>query len=435
MKRLSLPIIALCLLSLLLLGSGHALAEHQRESTKPELQGRVVTGYQGWFRAPGDGTEMGWVHWGPRKRFDLRQSSIEYWPDMSETTPGERFATAYRHADGSVAHVFSSAHPRTVKRHYEWMRDYGIGGAFQQRFVSGLRNPRGKASLNTVLKNTRNASRQTGVPWALMYDLSGLKAGEIESILYQDLKDLIADQKIFDDPYYLHHNGEPIIAIWGVGFADHEKPRRYSVEECFALVDLLRGETAFRRCAVMLGVPYGWRANNRDASGHPRLHELLSKAQIISPWSVGRYQTPRQAERNAEQYIKPDIAWTRQHDAVYLPVIYPGFSWVNLKRAKGEQALPDYDAVPRLSGRFLWSQAVAAKQAGAEMLYVAMFDEVDEGTAIFKVTNDPPVNGAGGERFLTYGDDVPADHYLWLTGEIARLLKGEIEPSERMPGR
>lgn len=49
------------------------------------------------------------------------------------------------------------------------------------------------------------------------------------------------------------------------------------------------------------------------------------------------------------------------------------------------------NAIPRLQGRFFWSQITAAKRAGADMLYVAMFDEVDEGTAIFKVTNDPPV--------------------------------------------
>ena len=36
------------------------------------------------------------------------------------------------------------------------------------------------------------------------------------------------------------------------------------------------------------------------------------------------------------------------------------------------------DDIPRCGGRFFWSQIVAAKRAGAEMLYVAMFDEVDE---------------------------------------------------------
>eukprot|EP01031_Cornospumella_fuschlensis_P016487 gene16487-20150_t len=27
------------------------------------LQGKVLCGYQGWFRCPGDAANMGWVHW------------------------------------------------------------------------------------------------------------------------------------------------------------------------------------------------------------------------------------------------------------------------------------------------------------------------------------------------------------------------------------
>ncbi|MEO0588724.1 MAG: hypothetical protein AAF078_13925, partial [Planctomycetota bacterium] len=216
------------------------------------MRGRVVTGYQGWFRAPGDGTDLGWVHWGRGPRFDRRQSTVEMWPDMSEATDDERFPTEYRHADGSVAHVFSSAHPRTVRRHFEWMRDYGIGGAMQQRFVTGLRQPRRAASLNTVLQNTRDASAATGTPWALMYDLSGLNAGEIESVLVEDIRRLIVEEKITEDPYYLHHDGEPVIAVWGVGF---KNGRNYTVEECIELVDLLRHDEQIGGNAVMLGVP------------------------------------------------------------------------------------------------------------------------------------------------------------------------------------
>ena len=47
-----------------------------------------------------------------------------------------------------------------------------------------------------------------------------------------------------------------------------------------------------------------------------------------------------------------------------------------------------------------------------------MFDEVDEGTAIFKVTSSPPTQG----RFVGY-DGLPSDWYLRLTGEATRLLR------------
>ena len=50
---------------------------------------------------------------------------------------------------------------------------------------------------------------------------------------------------------------------------------------------------------------------------------------------------------------------------------------------------------------------------GCNMLYVAMFDEVDEGTAIFKCTNDPPQGD--GAKFIGY-EGLPSDFYLKLVG-------------------
>ena len=64
------------------------------------------------------------------------------------------------------------------------------------------------------------------------------------------------------------------------------------------------------------------------------------------------------------------------------------------------------------------------------MAYVAMFDEVDEATAIFKVTNDPPTQA----KFQTY-EGLPSDWYLRLTGEGTKLLRGERESSAAIPIR
>src|SRR5207302_7011434 len=108
-----------------------------------------------------------------------------------------------------------------------------------------------------------------------------------------------------------------------------------------------------------------------------------------------------------------------------LPVVFPGFSWHNLRP---QSAL---DEISRLKGRFLWKQFGEAKKAGATMLYVAMFDEMDEGTAIFKCTNDPP---AGASRFLTL-EGLPSDHYLWLTGRGREVLRGNVPVSAEPPPR
>ena len=89
------------------------------------------------------------------------------------------------------------------------------------------------------------------------------------------------------------------------------------------------------------------------------------------------------------------------------------------------------DQIPRQGGRFLWSQYAHAIDTGTTMIYQAMFDEIDEGTAIFKCTNDPPV---GASPFLTY-KGLPSDHYLWLVGQGTRMLKGKLPVTHVMPTR
>ncbi len=61
------------------------------------------------------------------------------WPDMKEYSGKERFvAPGFTNADGGRAYLFSSAQSVTVRRHFEWMRDYGMDGAWLQHFVVDL---------------------------------------------------------------------------------------------------------------------------------------------------------------------------------------------------------------------------------------------------------------------------------------------------------
>ena len=84
-------------------------------------------------------------------------------------------------------------------------------------------------------------------------------------------------------------------------------------------------------------------------------------------------------------------------------------------------------AIPRRKGRFLWDQFVGTRAEGVETAYIAMFDEIDEATAIFKCTNHTPVGE--GVRFLDY-EGLPSDHYLKLTGQGGKLLRGELPSSK-----
>lgn len=64
------------------------------------------------------------------------------------------------------------------------------------------------------------------------------------------------------------------------------------------------------------------------------------------------------------------------------------------------------------------------------MIYIAMFDEIDEGTAIFKITNSPPV---GPSKFESFEPDIPSDYYLFLTGIAGKMLKKEIPLEKNIP--
>src|SRR6188768_3560062 len=100
------------------------------------LSNKVMCGYQGWFNAEGDGAERGWVHWTKRRGpLGPGNAKIDLWPDVSELGAEERFATGFTNAAGRTLEVFSSFKQATVLRHFQWMRDYGIDGAFVQRFV------------------------------------------------------------------------------------------------------------------------------------------------------------------------------------------------------------------------------------------------------------------------------------------------------------
>lgn len=379
-----------------------------------------MCGYQGWFNCPGDGMDLGWTHWARdrRKPFAPGNVTVDLWPDVSELGLEERYATSFKHADGSVAEVFSSADRKTVLLHFEWMRDYGIDGAFVQRFAHGLASPELRRHKDVVLANAREAAGRAGRAYAVMYDLSGLKAGEVDSVR-EDWRTLRGETRITEDPAYLNHNGKPVVAVWGVGFNDNSKPREYSLAECRNLIEFLKKDG----CTVMLGVPAGWRTLDRDALPDPELHRILELADIVSPWTVGRYRSPEGAAQHGEKVWAPDVAWCRDHEIDFLPVVFPGFSWHNLY---GEEL----DAIPRLKGEFLWSQLVAAKRAGCEMIYVAMFDEVDEGTAIFKCADNPPAGN--GASFLSF-EGLPGDHYLRLTGMGGKMLRGEMPLSETKP--
>lgn len=403
--------------------------KHSEKSQFLSYKGRVMCGYQGWFRTPGDGSGGGWTHYSSDGEFS--SPTIEYWPDCSEYP--KTYTTPYTLANGSVARVFSSYDASTVDVHFRWMREYGIDGVFLQRFFNVTRDEESRRKSRVVIQHALEASRKHGRAIAVMYDLSGLKAdGENCSSIIQDWKELVDGLKITAqeaDQTYLYHRGGPLVAIWGLGFTGRPYDiRNIGIE---SLIDFLKNDPDYGGCSVMLGVPTYFRELSHDTVSDPYLHRVIAQADIILPWTVGRFSSLQvnDLERYAKR-VAGDIAWCTDRRLDYVPCVFPGFSWHNLKKFDAESDTARSDAIPRQNGRFYWEMICWAIAAKSKMLYVAMFDEMDEGTAIFKCSNELPVD-AGEARFLSY-EGLPTDHYLWLTGQARRLLRREITPDAHM---
>lgn len=140
----------------------------------------------------------------------------------------------------------------------------------------------------------------------------------------------------------------------------------------------------------------------------------VSKTTIISPWSVGRFKNIEQAKNYADTRIVEDIKWCKDNGLDYMPAAFPGSGWEN---PTGNPS----SFISREDGRFLWAQHYELIKNGSTMIYQTMFDELDESTQIYKVTNNLPV---GKSKFDTYRG-LPSDHYLWQVGEASKMLRGE----------
>lgn len=381
------------------------------------LRGKVMCGYQGWFRCPGDGAGQGWIHWSrDSHRLASDTLSFEMWPDMGEYSPQERFpAPGFTPPDGRPAALFSSDNAATVRRHFQWMRDYGLDGAWLQHFLVDLPggpNSDRYPSRMRVLHHVQTAARQTGRVWALAYDIAGMPADRIYDALTADWTRMIA-AGIPREPRYLHDRGRPVVLIWG--FYDHNAGNAMTPALANRLIDFFHAPGPNAACLVV-GGDWTWRANP-----DPAWRAFTRRFDAYAPWNVGNYERDAAgAARAATGAWAGDLAECRRDGRLWLPVVYPGFSWDNLKRQP-----PGTSTIPRRGGRFLWEQFHALARMKATSVYVAMFDE---GTAIFKVTSSPPTQA----RFVGY-DGLPSDWYLRLVGEGARMLRGRRPITSEIP--
>jgi hypothetical protein len=401
-------------------------------SSQNQLDYKMMMGYQGWFLAPGDGsaTNNPWNHWfrgGTTATPDAVNLTVDMWPDMSEYT--DKFNTNMTYANGSNAQLFSSYSLSTTRKHFEWMSNYNVYGIYLQRFLSAVdvQSSGSFGAKNKVLENVMTSATEYNRKFAVMYDVSGVTDATMYANIVADWEYLVDTYDILNKPEYVKQNGKPVVAIWGIGFKD----RGLTTATSQAIIDYFKTNAAPKyRAYVMGGVPEGWRTRSGASETGVGWTAVYNSLDMISPWSVGRYSNNSGADSFKTNNIVPDLAACNTNNKDYMPVIWPGFSWRNLKNET-------LNVTPRNGGQFYWRQAYNAVQAGVKFIYVAMFDEVDEGTAMFKITDITaklPIQA--NDRLVSLdidGVNLPSDWYLKLADQTQKMLDGTIPLTSDIP--
>ena len=396
--------------------------------TQDQMTGKLMMGYQGWFLTKGDNSGPNqWRHWFRSTVTPSAQNfTIDMWPDMSEYT--QRYDTDMTYSDGSNAQLFSSHDLSTTRKHFEWMRDYNVHGVHLQRFLGEIQDPRFFSARNNVLQNVMTSAAEYDRHFSVMYDLSGVPDnGTLYNNLIEDWEFLVDTYDILNAEGYVKEDGRPVVALWGIGFKD----RGLTIATFEAIIDYFHNTADPKyRAYIMGGVPDGWRTLSGSSETGIGWEDIYNSLDMISPWSVGRYSNASDIDNWKNSKIAPDLATCNANDVDYMPVIWPGFSWLNLHDGPLNQ-------ISRDEGNFYWRQAYNAISAGVKYIYVAMFDEVDEATAMFKIAETKSQLPVEGQDILVPldidGASLPSDWYLQLADQTQQMLDGSIPLTSAIP--
>jgi len=395
------------------------------------LNQKLILGYQGWFGCPGDNSKTNqWLHWFQGNTPDASSLTVDMWPDTSEYDT--LFQTNMTYSNGQPASLYSAFSGSVVDRHFAWMQDNNLDGVMLQRFNSELHDPAFMDFRDQVAKNVRAAAEAHGRVFCIMYDISGNNESSLVGDIENDWTHLVDDIKITESQNYLKHKEKNLLAIWGLGFTD----RPGTASQASEIVDYFKNNPEEKyRSTVFGGVPSHWRTLDGDSKTDSEWSNVYRSFDVVSPWSVGRFVDSAGADSFRKNFIDPDLSVLKPLHVDYMPVVFPGFSMSHITM-NSQQNLP-LNQIPRNGGSFWWRQVYNAISSGCTMIYGAMFDEVDEGTAMFKIVTEQQGLPMQAQDRLVYlnidGKSLPNDYYLWLADQGSRMLRGEIKLTQNMP--
>jgi hypothetical protein len=381
---------------------------HVEPGQENELEYGAYYGYQGWHFAKGDGrvSANDWVHWFESQTPNAESIHGDMWPDLREYDPNNLYETQMKYPDGETAKLYSCFDYSTIDLHIKWMRDYGIKGCVVQRFTSSIDQANKLEQGDKKIRDVMTACEKYGVKFWIMHDSGQGDENEYERIT-NDWKHLVDDLDVLQSPAYTWQNGLPVYGLWGLGVSS----RSWEAQDAARILDFYQKGDEKYRTYVAAGVPVIWRTNP-PAGWKP----VFDRLDMISPWRT-IFNNPDENKLRMQE----DFAYCNTKGIDYNPVVSPGAS---------TQHLRDGDHMrnwkPRNGGHFIWKQAYEVCKMGSKFMYVAMFDEVDEGTAMYKLietVDDLPV-GADQVPLNEDGYDLPSDWYLRIGTEIQKMIEG-----------
>ncbi|MEN8882229.1 MAG: T9SS type A sorting domain-containing protein [Polaribacter sp.] len=396
-----------------------------------DLSTGIFWGYQGWHLTPGDqrleGGNDRWDHWFDSPRTDPSPSKygIEMHPDVSEYV--KLYDTDMVFDNGKTVQLYSCFDYETVDTHIKWMKEYGIKGIFLQRQQLNIRNANQREFRDKVLEHVMTACNIYGIKFCLMLANNNKQGQDGSSIrpeieLFNNFKtdyNYLTNKypNLWNNNMYAQQDDKPVVGIWGLGFSN----RNITPQEGLDLINFFKDENFY----VMGGVPPSWRSNPKTGWS-----TVFTQLDMVSPW---RTLLPGQGTTDMTTKIatlKEDLAYCNTNNLDYNPVVTPGASSATQSATGGDGSYHNWQ--PRDGGNLLWKQIYEAYNAGAKFIYGAMFDEVDEATAIYKMAkskDEIPINTShNGNPFtaVTLDEDIdpttgnnyalPNDWYLQLAG-------------------
>ena len=165
------------------------------------------------------------------------------------------------------------------------MRQYGIDGVFVSRFIGEAASPGGRRHVNTVLASLREGCHREGRVWAMMLDLSMGRDATTKMVM-DDWKFLCDQVKVREDSRYLHHQGKPVVLLWGLGFKD----RPWTPEQGAELIEFFKNDPKYGGVYLIGGVdPSGGRsAASRARSGLGQGLPLVRRDQPVGRRPISR---------------------------------------------------------------------------------------------------------------------------------------------------